>query len=113
MNFPIVETDCTITGPQGQTFTANGAMFDLERGGCLYVSDYDDNDQADWRDPANGPLTDWNGNRIGTWWRTNRYRNNIGARIDCIAATIQGREYYGRYGSDWSQLVNLRPRKTA
>ena len=35
-----------------------------------------------------GPLTDWHGTRIGTYWITNTYRNNLGADIECIAARV-------------------------
>lgn len=115
MEFPIVETDCTITGPNGNQFTASGAVFDLDNGGCLYVGSPTGKNYHGYPGMYTpyGPLTDWHGNRVGTYWATNVYRNNLGATITCIAATIEGREYYGRYGSDWSQLVNLRPRKSA
>ena len=58
-----------------------------------------------------GPLTDWHGTRIGTYWITNTYRNNLGANIECIAATIDGQEYYGRKSAHWSTAVQLRKKK--
>lgn len=112
--YPIVETDCTITGPDGQSFTAHGAIFDLDQGGCLYVGEPTGRNYLGYPGMyvPYGPLTDWHGNRVGTYWAISHYRNNLGAVITCIRARIEGREYHGRYGSDWSQLVNLKPVKS-
>ena len=109
--FPIVETERTIT-LDGKDFTASGAMFDLDRGGCLYVGEPTGrNYHRSGMFIPYGPLTTWHGERVGTYWATSTYRNNFDATITTIRATIQGRDYYGRYGSDWSQLVHLRPAK--
>ena len=112
--FPIVETECTITH-DGKDFTASGAMFDLDRGGCLYVGEPTGRNYLPYPGMyvPYGPLTTWHGERVGTYWATSVYRTNHDATITCISATIQGRDYYGRYGSDWSQLVHLRPAKGA
>lgn len=111
---PIIETNCTFTNRDGKEYTANGAIFDPEQGGYLYVGAPTGKNQAglSGRYVPYGPLTTWRGDRVGTYWAVNTYRNNLGATITSIQATIDGREYYGRYGSDWSQIVHLRPRKT-
>ena len=110
--FPIIETDCNID-LGGREFTSGGAAFDLDNGGCLYVGAPTGRNYLGYPGMSipYGPLTTWHGERVGTYWAINTYRNNLGATITSIRATIQGREYYGRYGSDWSQLVRLRPRK--
>lgn len=112
ITFPIVETECTISH-NGQDFTASGAIFDLDQGGSLYVGESTGRNYLPYPGMyvPYGPLETWKGERVGTYWAINTYRNNFGATITCISATIQGREYYGRYGADWSQLVNLRPYK--
>ena len=53
-------------------------------------------------------VSTWLGTTIGRVVSLSSYRNNLGARIDCL--TVQGTNgatYHGRYGSDWSQLVHL------
>lgn len=54
-------------------------------------------------------VTTWRGVVIGTIVSRSRYRNNLGATIECV--TVRGNNgatYHGRYGCDWSQLVRLR-----
>lgn len=88
---------CTITH-DGHSYTAMGAMLDPDNPVC-----YTD---------GNGNLTTWGGEKIGTYRVTSRYWAGIATRMECIEGCIAGRYYYGRQ-SDWSQLVNLKPYKTA
>lgn len=54
----------------------------------------------------------WRGVRIGGIAKRSTYRNNMGARIECVTVKgTNGATYSGRYGSDWSQLVRLRRTK--
>ncbi len=105
---PVFETNCVITGPHGQEFRANGAMFDPDRGGCLYAA---------WNhDGLSGPLETWHGEYVGTYWVTSawrRYTNYGWLNMNAITATIGGKEFYGRYSPDTGQLVRLKPRKSA
>jgi hypothetical protein len=109
MTAPIVDDGpCTITSPSGHEFTANGAYVN-EEGGCAYVDVTGFGKDAEIR---SGTLTDWHGNEIGTYHVTGRWywRNNsyAGVRMASIRATIQGREYTGKLGYDYNQLVRLR-----
>lgn len=104
---PIRELECTITGPEGQGYTAMGAVFDPETGGYLYVAG----------DPAHhlsGQLQTWHGERVGYWQRVSTWRR-YGARwgesytMVALRGYVSGREYTGRFGCDWSQLIHLKP----
>ena len=98
--------------------TASGAMFDPEHGGCLYVGTADRlSTVAPGKQALTGPLTTWHGERVGTYWAISSWKQYSPAgepyTMTAIQARINGRDYYGRYGSDWSQLVRLRPCKRA
>jgi hypothetical protein len=80
-------------------------MFNPQNGGRLYVTN-------DANGELCGALTNFDGDRVGIWFRTGTYRTNFGASIDCIQALIQGDEFYGRKSANWSQYVNLRPFKS-
>lgn len=105
----------------GHEFTNCGAIIDLAAG---YVGAYVHEDIPPKTGAGYGPrnrqyasrgeLRDWSGNRIGEWrhvstWKVNRGWDTYTMRA--IRATIDGdsREWHGRYGSDWSEFVNLRP----
>jgi hypothetical protein len=81
----------------GHEFTALGAILDPERP-SLYCGN-------------NGKLTTWEGDVVGSYRVTNTYYNNVGARMDCIEASFNGRTYYVRKSHDWTEYVNLRPHK--
>lgn len=83
---------------EGHEFTALGSCLDPERP-VVYCM-------------GNHQLTTWEGAYIGWYEVTRTYRNNFGARIDCITANIDGTMYYGRKSHDWSDLVFLHPRKS-
>jgi hypothetical protein len=88
----------------GHEYTAGGGSVDLEAG-HVYAYATDGN--------TNGHLTLWNGERIGTWRTTSTWRNaRDGSTMRAINATLyaDNRQWYGRYGSDWSEIVHLRPR---
>jgi hypothetical protein len=89
---------CTITH-DGHSYTAMGAVLDPERPTC-----YTD---------GNGNLTTWQGEIIGSYRVTNTFWHNFGGKMECIEGCIAGRYYYGRKSADWSQLISLRPYKTA
>ena len=78
-----VEKDCTITH-EGRTYESGGA----------FVSDA----HLVAYPAADGVLTDWHGNPIGTWrtvssWRVNSWQ---GERMYAMRATVDGATYHGR-----------------
>lgn len=81
---PYIEPDCSIEH-NGQTFTAGGAYVD-----DMYVTAY----------PSKGGiLTNWHGERMGTWRSTSKWRVNsaYGTHMHQIVATLDdGRIYAGR-----------------
>lgn len=99
----------TITGPNGQEFAACGAEIDLAGGHVMAYVD----DNGPHPSHARRALTTWGGTMIGHYSVTSTWRNRYGYEQRAISARLAGddREWYGRYGSDWSQLVHLRPRK--
>jgi hypothetical protein len=96
----------------GREFTNHGAVIDLDSG---HVAAYITDDM--YLDNARRVLTDWSGNRIGdvkivSQWR--QYASDGSPyTMRSVRARINGdnRQWFGRYGSDWSQLVHLRPCK--
>lgn len=78
-----VETDCTITH-DGQVFESGGAVVTPDRL-IAYPG-------------ANGTLTDWHGNAIGTWKSTASWRVDsfIGTHMHQIEARVDGVDYTGR-----------------
>lgn len=51
----------------------------------------------------------WLGTPLGTILERNRYRGNIARNMTSIRFRgTNGAVYYGRFGSDWSQLCNVR-----
>lgn len=56
----------------------------------------------------NGEVTTWLGTELGRISRINSYRNNLGVKITSITVCgANGSVYYGRYGSDGSELCRL------
>lgn len=62
---------------------------------------------ADW----NGTVTTWTGGVLARVIARSTYRNGLtGSRMTALTVrTAGGRVLHGRYGSDWSQAVTLRP----
>lgn len=63
-----------------------------------------------------GTVTAWDGAvTVGEVIRRSTYRNGLtGTRMTALTVrTAGGRILYGRYGSDWSQAVTLRPSRSA
>src|SRR5258706_12113498 len=56
-------------------------------------------------------VTTWLGTVIGTITKHNIYRNNLGKITSITMRGTNGCIYYGRYGSDWSQLCRFRKAK--
>lgn len=58
-----------------------------------------------------GTVTDWHGLTVGTVTGRSTYRNALtGSTMTALTVrTAGGRILHGRYGSDWSQAVTLRP----
>ncbi len=88
---------CTITH-DGHSFTAMGAILDPEN---LYAYCME-----------NGKLATWEGERIGQYWVNSTYYNGQ-TKMECIGAYVNDRWYHGRKSADWSQLIHLRPSKSA
>jgi hypothetical protein len=58
--------------------------------------------------------TTWLGAPLGRVIKSNTYRNNFGAKIRSVQIRgTNGARYFGRFGSDWSQLVRLTKMKEA
>ncbi len=78
-----VETDCTFTH-EGHTFESGGACVTDD-----YVVAYP---------AANGVLTNWHGEPIGTWHKVARWRVHsfIGTHMHQIEALVDGVWYTGR-----------------
>lgn len=103
---PDVETDCTITGPNGQTFESGGAVVTPDRAIAYLSSDpvpeitgMIDGKPFVTRDGWRAPLTDWHGNQIGLYYVTSRRRNPPHywqRHTYYIRATIDGIDYYGQ-----------------
>lgn len=54
----------------------------------------------------------WLGTPLGTIIKRNKYRGNIAHNMTSIRFRgTNGAVYYGRFGSDWSQLCNVRKAK--
>lgn len=54
-------------------------------------------------------VTTWTGKVLGTILERNTYRGNIARNMTSIRFRgTNGAVYYGRYGSDWSQLCRVR-----
>lgn len=72
---------------------------------------YDKDDPTRRGTIARGHVTTWNGTTLGIVTRRRTYRNGLtGTRM--VALTVRtpgGRILTGRYGSDWSEAVTLRP----
>jgi hypothetical protein len=105
----LAEADCTIEH-DGHSYTAGGAVVTPDRATAyLPCGTYMDSDRffrsltgrTIPRSTESHPLTDWHGNRIGTFTITSRqavpsaYPGNYTYHI---SATIDGRRYYGRTG---------------
>jgi hypothetical protein len=59
-----------------------------------------------------GRVTTWMGAELGRVIRSSTYRNNLGARIDCLTVrATNGATYHGRMSVDWSQAIRLRKSK--
>ena len=105
MSATYVETDCTIEH-DGHTFECGGALV-AERLIIGYVGD-------------SGVITDWHGTRtLLTITRTRRplkkawMHGPLQNLTHVWAMDAAGRRWYGKYGQDWSQLIRMRPLKSA
>lgn len=102
-----VETDCTITAPDGTPITAGGAVITPNFVLC-YVS-------GDGKGNTRGDLTTWHGEKIGTWRLVSSWKQIAPYgfahwyTMRAISATIDGKDWHGRYNSDGGDLVKLRP----
>lgn len=122
MSTVFIETDCTITAPDGTEYTASGAFVDdtnavaylgmdnipepvMMRSGTQYFRKGDIG--TDW---WSGTLTDWHGNKIGTYRPISTWWHGYCSRMYAITATINGRTYYGRTQGPGC-YVNLRAHK--
>lgn len=96
-SLPYVEQDCTIEH-NGQTFEAGGAVVtnDIIYG---YVVDR--------------TIRNWHGDTILLRiTRTNTTRMWQGARLTAVwAVDADGQRWFGKYGSDWADLIRMRPLK--
>ena len=58
-------------------------------------------------------VTTWLGTKLGRILHRSTFRGNIAHKITCVRFRgTNGAEYYGRYGSDWSQLCRVRKVKS-
>jgi hypothetical protein len=109
MTVLIDDGPCTITGPEGQTFTAGGAWL-TDDAGVLYVADVSGIGPKSVL-ASRGELQTWHGQTVGTYYvtgRWDRWTKYDRIRMAAIRATIDGKEYHGRFGYDWNQSVFLR-----
>jgi len=95
-----VETDCTIEH-DGQTFEAGGAVVtpDLILG---YVNE------------PKRQVTDWHGTTVLLLVTDIRKHSQwVGRNYVTLshvwAVDVNGQRWYGKYGSDWSDLIRMRP----
>jgi len=87
---------------------------DIETADAVTVYDATGNSgygRTGWR----GNVTTWTGGYLGTVIGRSVYRNGLtGSRMTALTVrTAGGRILHGRYGSDWSQAVTLRPSRSA
>lgn len=101
---------------EGHEFTSGGGYVSADYVIAYAIDHTPDEKRNRW---STGYLTLWDGTRIGHYVVTStwkRWNSNFGPyTMRAITATINygpaKGEYHGRYGSDWSQLVRLRPVK--
>jgi hypothetical protein len=109
MDTPFIETDCNITH-EGKTFEAGGAVITPEHAIVYLASDPIPTPDrmrsgrqffpsrprpAACGTPWHGTLTDWHGNKVGTYAPQSTFFQR-GARMYAISARINGQDYYGR-----------------
>lgn len=98
ISVPFVEKDCTIEH-QGRKFTSGGAVVTKD-----FIVGYPAKD---------GIITDWHGNKIGTWRETSRWRVNshMGSHMLQIEAKVNGITYTGR-GFGEGMIYNGKAKKS-
>lgn len=87
-----VETDCTVR-IEGRTFESGGAYVNPERA-VVYIASTTSGHLPPW-----GTLTDWHGNKLGTYERVSAWITPgswVSSMSYAIRATIDGRLYHGR-----------------
>lgn len=100
-----IETDCTITGPNGQTATAGGASLVNCSDGLVRGVVYAKANSDGWH---RGQVTDWHGNVIAHATFSGVYRGGFGAKMRTVRFIVDGVTFSGRYGCDWSNAVKVK-----
>jgi hypothetical protein len=114
-----IAIEATIIGPEGQTATAGGGFVSADLVYAYVSGDGKHTDNDGTYRKSRGPLTLWDGTRIGTWFSVNRWdrwtaydRYTMHAIEAVISYGPAKGTYHGRYNEDGGQLVTLRPKRT-
>ena len=106
---------------QGKVFTPDGKSEMPSRLVPSHNADLERRELAAWSEAPDAwtvyvtdgrDVTNWTGKVLGTIIERNTFRGNIARNMTAIRFRgTNGAVYYGRFGSDWSQLCRVRKAK--